>query len=174
VAASCSLPGWIGWNATHEILAAAALGLALLALVTPRVALPAPELRRTVDAFAGWRARGELPAVLGFVLLFRLPDLAMAPMIAPFWVDGGIPREEIAAVKSGIGFAATLAGAGMGSGLAPLRDRAHSGSPAGSPRPRTSRMPPRRSRAGVVARSSRPRWSSRSAAASRRWPSCPF
>jgi PAT family beta-lactamase induction signal transducer AmpG len=41
----------------------------------------------------------------------------MAAMVAPFWVDGGIPREEIAADKSGIGFAATLAGAAIGSGL---------------------------------------------------------
>jgi PAT family beta-lactamase induction signal transducer AmpG len=41
----------------------------------------------------------------------------MSPMVAPFWVDGGIPREEIALVKSGIGFAATLAGAGAGSAL---------------------------------------------------------
>ena len=111
------LPGWIGWTATHQLLAVTALGLALFALATPRVSLAAPELRRTVDAFSGWRARGEVPAVLGFVLLFRLPDLAMAPMVAPFWVDGGIAREEIAAVKSGIGFAATLAGAAIGSGL---------------------------------------------------------
>jgi PAT family beta-lactamase induction signal transducer AmpG len=55
--------------------------------------------------------------VLGFVLLFRLPDLAMGPMVAPFWVDGGIPREEIALVKSGIGFGATLAGAALGGAL---------------------------------------------------------
>jgi len=111
------LPGWIGWHATHQLLAATALGLALFALVTKRVSRAAPERRRMRDAFSGWRAHGELPAVLGFVLLFRLPDLAMAPMVAPFWVDGGIPREEIAAVKAGIGFAATLAGAAIGSGL---------------------------------------------------------
>jgi PAT family beta-lactamase induction signal transducer AmpG len=111
------LPGWIGWHVTHQLLAATALGLALFALGTKRVSRAAPERRRMLDAFSGWRARGELPAVLGFVLLFRLPDLAMAPMVAPFWVDGGIPREEIAAVKAGIGFAATLAGAAIGSGL---------------------------------------------------------
>jgi PAT family beta-lactamase induction signal transducer AmpG len=111
------LPGWIGWHATHQLLAATALGLALFALSTPRVPRAAPKRRRMLDAFSGWRARGELPGVVGFVLLFRLPDLAMAAMVAPFWVDGGIPREEIAAVKSGIGFAATLAGAAIGSGL---------------------------------------------------------
>jgi PAT family beta-lactamase induction signal transducer AmpG len=111
------LPGWIGWPATHQLLAATAIGFALFALATRRVPRAAPERRRLVDAFSSWRARGELPAVLGFVLLFRVPDLAMAAMVAPFWVDGGIPREEIAAVKSGIGFAATLGGAAIGSAL---------------------------------------------------------
>ena len=111
------LPGWIGWSATHQLLATMALGLAAFALLAPRVPPAPPEQRRLADAFSGWRARGELPAVLGFVLLFRLPDLSMAAMVAPFWVDGGIPREEIGAVKAGIGFVATLAGAAVGSRL---------------------------------------------------------
>jgi PAT family beta-lactamase induction signal transducer AmpG len=108
------LPGLVGWPATHQALAFAALGLALFALAVPRVPVPAAERRDLLGSFRGWRGRGALPAVLGFVLLFRLPDLAMGPMVAPFWVDGGIPREEIALVKSGIGFGATLAGAALG------------------------------------------------------------
>jgi MFS transporter, PAT family, beta-lactamase induction signal transducer AmpG len=111
------LPRFIGWPATHELLAATALGLAVFALLTPDVPLPERERRDVLGAFRGWRARGALPSVLGFVLLFRLPDLAMGPMVGPFWVDGGIPREEIALVKSGIGFGATLAGAVLGGGL---------------------------------------------------------
>jgi PAT family beta-lactamase induction signal transducer AmpG len=109
------LPRFVGWPATHELLALAALGLALFALWgPPRVPIPAAERRDWLGSFRGWRGRGALPAVLGFVLLFRLPDLAMGPMVAPFWVDGGIAREEIALVKSGIGFGATLAGAALG------------------------------------------------------------
>jgi PAT family beta-lactamase induction signal transducer AmpG len=109
------LPRLVGWPATHELLAAAALGLALFALfVPPRVPIPSAERRDLLGTFRGWRGRGALPAVLGFVLLFRLPDLAMGPMVAPFWVDGGIAREEIALVKSGIGFGATLLGAALG------------------------------------------------------------
>ena len=111
------LPGWLGWSATHRLLAVGALGFAGFSLVTPRVARSASQRRYGLSAFADWRARGEVPAVLGFVLLFRLPDLAMGSMVASFWVDGGIPREEIAVVKSGIGFAATLAGAAIGSGV---------------------------------------------------------
>jgi PAT family beta-lactamase induction signal transducer AmpG len=108
------LPGWIGWRATHDAIALVALAFAGFALATPRLARVAPEQRDLRGAFRGWSARGGLPAVLGFVLLFRLPDLAIGPMVAPFWVDGGVPREEIAFVKSGIGFAATLAGAALG------------------------------------------------------------
>jgi PAT family beta-lactamase induction signal transducer AmpG len=111
------LPRFIGWDATHEALAALALALALFALLTPKLPLAPGERRDVLGAFRGWQARGGLLAVLGFVLLFRLPDLAMGPMVAPFWVDGGIPREEIALVKSGIGFGATLAGAALGGAL---------------------------------------------------------
>ena len=108
------LPAFLGWRGTHELLALAALGLAVFALLTPRIPVPAGERRDVLGAFRGWRARGALPSVLGFVLFFRLPDLAMGPMVSPFWVDGGIPREEIGVVKSGIGFGATLAGAALG------------------------------------------------------------
>jgi MFS transporter, PAT family, beta-lactamase induction signal transducer AmpG len=109
------LPEHVGWDGTHEALALAALGLALFALVVPpRIPIPAAERRDVLGAFRGWRGRGALPAVLGFVLLFRLADLAMGPMVAPFWVDGGIPLREIAFVKSGIGFGATVAGAALG------------------------------------------------------------
>jgi PAT family beta-lactamase induction signal transducer AmpG len=111
------LPRFVGWPATHELLAAVALGLAVFALLTPRVPLPERERRDVLGAFRGWEGRGALPSVLGFVLFFRLPDLAMGPMVGPFWVDGGIPREEIALVKSGIGFGATLAGAVLGGAL---------------------------------------------------------
>jgi PAT family beta-lactamase induction signal transducer AmpG len=111
------LPRLVGWPATHELLAAIALGLAVFALLTPRVPLPDSERRDVLGAFRGWHRRGALPSVLGFVLFFRLPDLAMGPMVGPFWVDGGIPREEIALVKSGIGFGATLAGAVLGGAL---------------------------------------------------------
>ena len=111
------LPRLVGWGVTHELLAAVTLALAAFALFTPRLPLASSERRDVIGAFRGWQARGGLVSVLGFVLLFRLPDLAMGPMVAPFWVDGGIPREEIALVKAGIGFGATLAGAALGGAL---------------------------------------------------------
>ena len=111
------LPRVIGWRATHEAIALVALALAAFALRTPRVGRSAAVRRDLRGAFRGWAARGGVLSVLGFVLLFRLPDLALGPMVGPFWVDAGIPREEIALVKSGIGFGATLVGAAAGGAL---------------------------------------------------------
>jgi PAT family beta-lactamase induction signal transducer AmpG len=108
------LPRWIGWPATHQVLASTALGFAIFALTTPRLPVRSTAAHELRAAFRGWLGRGGVIPVLGFVLLYRLPDLAMGPMVAPFWVDGGIPREEIALVKSGIGFGATLLGAALG------------------------------------------------------------
>ena len=111
------LPGAIGWQATHQALGVAALALAAFALATPRLPAAPGGPPDVLASFASWRARGGVAALLGFVLLFRLPDLAMGPMVAPFWVDGGIPRGEIGVVKSGIGFGATLLGAAFGSAV---------------------------------------------------------
>jgi PAT family beta-lactamase induction signal transducer AmpG len=90
------LPRWLGWRATHDALALAALALAGFALATPRI---------------------EVASVLGFVLLFRLPDLALGPMVRPFWVDAGLSREEIGLVNTGFGFVGTVAGAAAGGWL---------------------------------------------------------
>jgi PAT family beta-lactamase induction signal transducer AmpG len=111
------LPRWIGWDGTHQALAVAALALAGFALVTPRIEI-APAARRDVrGAFRSWTSREGVLAVLGFVLLFRLPDLALGPMVRPFWVDAGLSREEIGIVNTGFGFVGTVAGAAAGGWL---------------------------------------------------------
>jgi PAT family beta-lactamase induction signal transducer AmpG len=111
------LPRWIGWDGTHQALAVAALALAAFALATPRVAIPAAERRNLRGAFRSWTTRERLLGVLGFVLLFRLPDLALGPMVRPFWVDAGLSREEIGIVNTGFGFVGTVAGAAAGGWL---------------------------------------------------------
>ena len=111
------LPRWIGWEGTHQALAVAALALAAFALGTPRVDVPATERRALRGAFRSWTARERVLAVLGFVLLFRLPDLALGPMVRPFWVDAGLSREEIGVVNTGFGFVGTVAGAAAGGWL---------------------------------------------------------
>jgi len=111
------LPARIGWGATHEVLALAALALAAYALTTPRFPIPPAERHDVLGAFRSWTTRGGVVPVLGFVLLFRLSDLALAPMVRPFWVDAGLSREEIGLVNTGFGFVGTLAGAAAGGWL---------------------------------------------------------
>jgi PAT family beta-lactamase induction signal transducer AmpG len=111
------LPRWIGWNGTHQALAVAALALAAFALGTPRIEAPPAERRDVRGAFRSWTSRERLLGVLGFVLLFRLPDLALGPMVRPFWVDAGLSREEIGVVNTGFGFVGTVAGAAAGGWL---------------------------------------------------------
>jgi PAT family beta-lactamase induction signal transducer AmpG len=81
----------------------------------------------------GWERRGEgfgdiadgvwrwlkLPGsagVLAFVLLYNLGDIALAPMVRPFWIDRGYEVEEIGAISLGLGVGLTIAGA-MAGGL---------------------------------------------------------
>ena len=111
------LPARIGWEGTHQALAVAALALAGFALGTPRLAIPPGARRDVCGAFRSWTSRSGVLAVLGFVLLFRLPDLALGPMVRPFWVDAGLSREEIGFVNTGFGFLGTVAGAAAGGWL---------------------------------------------------------
>jgi PAT family beta-lactamase induction signal transducer AmpG len=48
------------------------------------------------------------------VLLYRVGDRAMAPMLKPFWLDRGFTNAEIASVSIGMGALATVAGAVAG------------------------------------------------------------
>ena len=108
------LPRWVGWNGTF--VAGAVLSLLFAAAVrgVPRVEVPAGARRETWAPLLRWL---QLPAawgVLGFVLLFRAGDIAMGPMVRPFWVDRGYPVEEIGFVTTALGSVATVAGAAVG------------------------------------------------------------
>ncbi len=109
------LAGPFGWRVAHLVGGALAAAMALAAWLAPRVqaaeAAHAPPLRL---AFRTWLARGSLARVLVFVLLYRVGDLAMAPMLKPFWVERGLSNEEIALVSTTLGTLATVAGAAVG------------------------------------------------------------
>ena len=66
----------------------------------PRVEVP-PEARRDVwGAFRSWQDRGGVVLVLCFVLLYRIGDIGMAPMLKPLWVDRGHSFEEMALIST--------------------------------------------------------------------------
>ena len=105
------LAGWIGWTRLFWTAAAILATLAAATWFAPRVAIeraPAAAWRR---AFVAWLARPGAAAVLVFVLIYKLGDASMGPMVKPFWLDRGLSIEEIGFVSTTLGVAASVAGA---------------------------------------------------------------
>jgi PAT family beta-lactamase induction signal transducer AmpG len=76
--------------------------------------VPEVARRELVPALRRWLMRSGVLSVAGFILLYRVGDRAMGPMVSPFWVDRGFSDEEIAFVKTTLGTLATVAGAVVG------------------------------------------------------------
>lgn len=105
------LPRWIGWTGTFAVAAAFSAAMAASVFAAPRVAVPAESRRETLTPLRRWLGRkGAVPALL-FILLYRVGDRAMGPMVMPFWVDRGFSDEEIATVSGAFGVGATVVGA---------------------------------------------------------------
>jgi PAT family beta-lactamase induction signal transducer AmpG len=97
-------------------LAGAALSAAMAAslLLVPRPSVPAASRQQTWRPLVRWLSReGSVPLLL-FVLLYRLGDIAMGPMLKTFWVDRGFTNAEIALWSVGMGVAAFVVGAAIG------------------------------------------------------------
>ncbi len=108
------LPRWIGWSATFVTA-----GLLSAVMAASMFALP-PDVTRRLErrdlwpALRRWLGSGHGISVIAFVMLFRLGDLAMGPMLGTFWVDRGFSDEEIALVSKALGIAAFVLGAIVG------------------------------------------------------------
>jgi PAT family beta-lactamase induction signal transducer AmpG len=112
------LAPWLGWSV---VFGGAALLFALLAVAAsraPRVAVvPAAERQHWLAALRRWLVRPGAWAVFLFVLIYKLGDAAMAPMIKPFWLDRGLGVAEIGIVSTSFGVVATIGGALFGGWL---------------------------------------------------------
>jgi PAT family beta-lactamase induction signal transducer AmpG len=107
-------PRWVGWPGTFVVAAAVSLALAIAVLRAPKVAVPEEARAETWEPLLRWLRIPGAPGVLAFVLLFRAGDLAMGPMVKPFWVDRGFPDEEIGLVTTTLGSLAVIVGASLG------------------------------------------------------------
>lgn len=101
------------WPQTY-LLAAAAVGVGIagtfLAPAPARVAPPSSVADAVVHPLREFLSRRGAWAVLAFILVFKLPDVAAGAMTGPFLVKLGFPKEEIAAVRQGLGMLVTIAG----------------------------------------------------------------
>ncbi|HXK22633.1 MAG TPA: MFS transporter [Myxococcota bacterium] len=108
------LPRWVGWPGTFAVAAGASIAMAFAVQACPRAPVAPAERRQTLSALRAWLGRPGAVPVLLFVLLYRVGDRAMGPMVKPFWVDRGFSDEEIGLVSNTFGVLATIAGAGLG------------------------------------------------------------
>jgi PAT family beta-lactamase induction signal transducer AmpG len=66
---------------------------------TPAIALPPAAERRPLHSLRTWLVRPGVVPVLAFVILFRIGDRAMGPMLPTFWVDRGFSDAELALAR---------------------------------------------------------------------------
>ncbi|HXA40928.1 MAG TPA: MFS transporter [Phenylobacterium sp.] len=71
-----------------------------------------------VDFFAQHKALGFLMLIA--IATYRLPDFVMGPMYTPYYVDLGLTKDAVAAVRGSIGLFGALAGVAIG-GLSAVR-----------------------------------------------------
>lgn len=104
----------LGW--TTVLLVAGAVFLACAAVST---LLPASRAEHSVHEpiLAPVRELLARPGILLaglFVLSFKLGDLALTPMVKPFWVDSGYSVQQIGWVQTTLGVGASIVGALVG------------------------------------------------------------
>jgi PAT family beta-lactamase induction signal transducer AmpG len=105
---------WLGWPAVFAIAAAALAVLVVIVPWAPRVAVSAEARRHWLKPLLDWAWRPGAIAVFAFVLLYKLGDAAMGPMVKPFWLDSGLSVGEVGVVSSTVGMFATILGAIVG------------------------------------------------------------
>ena len=107
----------LGWPAVFVVAAAIFVLLAALVPFAPPVTTSEAARRAWLQPLADWLARPGVVAVFGVVLLYKLGDAAMGPMVKPFWLDRGLTVGEVGVVSSTVGMLATIAGALAGGRL---------------------------------------------------------
>lgn len=107
----------VAWSGLFHATGLLFLVLAGLALLTPASRRRTEQRKKIVHPLGAWLRRPFAPAVLLFVLLYKLGDAAMGPMVKPFWVDRGMSLLEIGTISTTLGVFATIGGALLGGWL---------------------------------------------------------
>lgn len=102
-----------GWQMAFVI--AALLPLVIMALIATTVPRESEEIAARHEnpfrALLVWLARPGSLLLLLVVLLYRVGDNALNPMIRPYWISRGFTATEVANVTTTLGMICTIAGA---------------------------------------------------------------
>jgi PAT family beta-lactamase induction signal transducer AmpG len=113
-----ALGGWMGWQITFV---AAGVILAICALISLK--LPPIEVRRPrvtpatlVAPLLDLLMRPGVVYVAAFILLYKLGDMAIGPMVRPFWLAGELTTTQIGLITGTFGILSAILG-GLAGGL---------------------------------------------------------
>ena len=109
-----ALATFLPWRILFWTGALILTALAVVAWRAPRVRVSEAERRALFRPLVNWLRRSSAVPVLGFVLIYKLADASMGPMVKPFWIDRGLSPAEIGLISTTIGVLATIAGAVLG------------------------------------------------------------
>ena len=123
-----ALAGWIGWKSAFSVAAGVLAVYAVVSSRAPRLGVINGFHQPTEGGCASVGQRIWAPlsrlfrrpgfvAVMVFILLFKLGDMSLGPMVRPFWVDRNFTPLQIGMVPGGLGVVFTIAGALLGGTL---------------------------------------------------------
>jgi len=107
----------IGWELTFFV-AASVLGFcSIVSLRLPPIEIQRPpvSLKTLAAPIADLLKRPKVSQVVLFIILYKLGDTSMAPMVIPFWLESGLTEDEIGLIN-GLGMGFSIAG-GLAGGL---------------------------------------------------------
>lgn len=108
-----SAAGWLGWRTAFLLAGAVMLLCASISTRIPRALGPRSNAQSLLilKPLAALLRRPAAPQVLCFVVLYKLGEMAMGPMVRPFWVDRGLSPSEIGFITGTGGILASILGA---------------------------------------------------------------
>lgn len=121
-----ALSDFIGWDGAFTGLCAMILSIAAVVFFWPgchqdhQRPRPPKVLDSWMSPLGQALKRPRFLALVLFILLFKVGDAMMGPMISPFWVDRGFTRVEIGLISGTMAPLASIAGSIMGGWLTTL------------------------------------------------------
>ncbi len=121
-----ALSDFIGWDAAFTGLFVLMVSMAAVILFWPgcHQDCKRPRPVRIIDSWisplANALKRPRFFTLILFILLFKVGDAMMGPMISPFWVDRGFTRIEIGLISGTVAPIASIAGSIIGGWLTTL------------------------------------------------------
>ncbi len=113
-----ALGGWVGWEFTYFAAAAVLLVCCVVSLKLPRVEVQRPKFSfaSLIAPVSDFLKRPGVIQVAVFILLYKIGDMSMGPMVRPFWLERGLSTTEIGLIAGTFGIVASIGG-GLAGGL---------------------------------------------------------